>query len=479
MYRSIRVRASILICTIIGSSFLFLGIYNYNISKTSIHNQIVNSSIPLLRENIYSEIEKSFVPALGVSAVMAQDSFLINWVINNENELGQITQYLNKLKNEFGYTTAFFISERTGKYYYYNGILKVLDRKNDHDKWYYTFIESGLDYDLDVDFDEADNNRLTIFINNRVKDFDGKLLGVAGIGITMENFSEFLSKQQEDYNRTIYLVDQNGVVQAHSDIKFVENENINSKEGIKSISKKLIDNTEPTIENYKLNGQSILVSSKYIDDVNWYLIVEQNETVALKGAFNTLIRTLIVGILLLTVILLVILQVLNYFSKKLEVLAATDPLTSCYNRREFDTQLNKVLIMKKRNAAPVSIIMIDIDNFKMINDANGHQFGDFVLTELTSLIKQIKRPNDILCRLGGDEFAILLESNLYETKMLANRIRTDLSNKIIQTKKNKEYRVTLSMGVYEAGVDDTMEVVINNSDKALYRAKESGRDCIK
>ncbi len=480
-FHKIKLNAIILVCIIITIAFLFLGFYNYSISKKEIHNKLVNSSIPLLRDNIYSEIEKSFLPALGVASVMSKDSFLINWTMYNENsDIGSIVQYLKKMKDEFNYRTTFFISANTLKYYYYDGIHKTINRNNKHDQWYYDFIASGLPYDLDVDFDEVADNKLTIFINYRVHDFKGNLLGVTGIGIEMDDFSKFLIDQQDKYNRKIYLVDKFGVIQAHSDITEIERSNIYNLDGIGLVAEELLRGiTQEPMLSFKKDSENILISSKYIENIDWYLIVEQNETEALQVPSQNLRRTIVVGIILLFTILPLIIFILSFFSKKLEILAVTDPLTGTYNRREFSRLLIRALDRKNRSAGKLTLITIDIDYFKKINDSLGHQFGDLVLTSITDLINGLKRPNDILCRLGGDEFVILLEGSELEGLNLANRIKDKLCKLIITDKKDRCSNVSISMGVYEANENDTLESVMNKSDRALYLAKNSGRNGIK
>ena len=105
-----------------------------------------------------------------------------------------------------------------------------------HDEWYYTFINSGKEYDLDVDTDEAADNVLTIFVNFRIEDFRGKLLGVVGVGIRLEHVAEKLLAKQKQYDRSIFLVDDSGIIQVHSEIAEVGIDSVFEKEGLKDIA---------------------------------------------------------------------------------------------------------------------------------------------------------------------------------------------------------------------------------------------------
>ncbi len=149
------------------------------------------------------------------------------------------------------------------------------------------------------------------------------------------------------------------VDQAHSNIDIVENMSIHDIVGIKNITNKLLNSDKQTnILNYSKNNQNIIVSSKYMKDINWYLIVEQNETIALKTINNNLIRTITVGFVVLVIILFLIIFILNFFSRKLEFLAMTDPLTDCYNRREFNLQLERHTDKLARNESKITLISI-------------------------------------------------------------------------------------------------------------------------
>lgn len=460
--KSIRLNVIITVTLLTTLSFLFLAIFNYRVNRRLVEEEIINSTIPLLRENIYSEIERSFLPALGTASVMSKDTFLQKWVLENEDDSTQIKEYLNRIKDEFNYMTTFFISAQSGNYYTYKGYHKTVNYEDDHDRWYYTFIDSGYEYDLDVDLDEAHSNRQTIFINYRVESSDGQFIGVTGVGIEMSLFTSFLKDTQRRYKRNIYLTDDKGVIQAHSNNSVIEVDTIDTSLLYKSVI--------PTNLKQERNGRSILISTKYIPDINWFLIVEQDEQSSLYMINDNLMRTVVTGLVLLIAMIVTIFLVLKIFTGRMEQLAITDELTGAYNRREFNRWLERSLDKKSRKGTQVSLISIDIDHFKELNDSKGHLYGDRILRDLSTYILDQIRPSDIYCRLGGDEFIIVMEANLEEALLLANRIKRDLSS--------SDIKIGLSIGVYEISDSDSFEDAINNTDKALYRAKELGRNRI-
>jgi len=161
----------------------------------------------------------------------------------------------------------------------------------------------------------------------------------------------------------------------------------------------------------------------------------------------------------------------------LQKVATTDPLTGIANRRVFIDQAAVEMARSSRSGVPLSLVMMDIDRFKEINDSYGHQIGDEVLKEIASRAKDELRGSDLLGRYGGEEFVTLLPDTTKEQAgQLAERLR-----KIIEAKSfgfdGVELKITASFGVAEFGGDgSTYEDMINIADQRLYKAKRDGRN---
>ena len=153
--------------------------------------------------------------------------------------------------------------------------------------------------------------------------------------------------------------------------------------------------------------------------------------------------------------------------------AEYDPLTEVYNRVKFNKVLKDMIYKANRYDFRFSIILIDIDHFKAINDTHGHNTGDKVLIELSRLINMWLRESDIFARWGGEEFVILSEStNLKEVSMFALRLR----NVVNEFSFKDVGKVTCSFGVTEFKIGDTQMLLFERVDKALYEAKHNGRN---
>ena len=159
--------------------------------------------------------------------------------------------------------------------------------------------------------------------------------------------------------------------------------------------------------------------------------------------------------------------------KQLLVLATVDPLTGAGNRRALKDKLDHVIASNHRNPGKVSLLLIDLDFFKKINDKFGHNTGDRYLTEITSIIKSRIRTVDSLFRFGGEEFIVIAENtDVNAANVLSEVLRTtvETSEIIPQT------TVTISIGVAVIRVDETDEQWVKRADEALFKAKENGRN---
>ncbi len=161
-----------------------------------------------------------------------------------------------------------------------------------------------------------------------------------------------------------------------------------------------------------------------------------------------------------------------------EHLARIDALTGLCNRRAFYEQGETLLRQARRYGKPLSLIMLDIDHFKSINDSRGHAAGDATLQAVALTIQETPRETDIAGRVGGEEFALLLpETSLADASRLAERLRTRIAEKMSVPHDGGEIRVTASFGVAEFdSTTESLDVLIARADALLYRAKESGRN---
>jgi diguanylate cyclase (GGDEF)-like protein len=171
------------------------------------------------------------------------------------------------------------------------------------------------------------------------------------------------------------------------------------------------------------------------------------------------------------------LQELQRTNQELGHLAATDPLTGADNRRRFMERVEGEIGRTKRGDAPFSVLALDLDNFKSINDRFGHQVGDDILKSFVEKCLDSIRPYDGVARVGGEEFMILLpQTSLEGAHEIAERLRSTVANSSFHGLQRPTV-VTVSIGVSQSGRDgDTIEAILRTADQRLYHAKHEGRN---
>ncbi|MBB4866237.1 diguanylate cyclase (GGDEF)-like protein [Pseudomonas nitritireducens] len=171
-------------------------------------------------------------------------------------------------------------------------------------------------------------------------------------------------------------------------------------------------------------------------------------------------------------------QELEEKNRQLEYLAGHDPLTGLFNRRQFDQLVAMELARVTRQPAPISLLMVDLDHFKFINDRYGHPLGDEVIRHTATLLRNYTRTGDSVARLGGEEFLLLLpDTSQPQARVIAEKVRRLLEETPLPMKDGLLY-LTASFGIacLEAGTPGTYENLYAAADKALYKAKASGRN---
>lgn len=156
--------------------------------------------------------------------------------------------------------------------------------------------------------------------------------------------------------------------------------------------------------------------------------------------------------------------------------ARTDSLTGLSNRRAFDDEIQRRFAEWQRRRTPFSLMILDIDNFKEVNDSCGHQAGDEALSRIGQVITNNSRQMDFRCRYGGDEFVLILpDTSVQDTRIAAERIRAAI-DRIVVRNGDQSRTLSCSVGAARIGTSDDVTRLIRRADEALYKAKEAGRN---
>lgn len=466
-----RLVISVTVLLVLG--FVATSLVSYLVSGTALRDQITTSGLPLTSDNIYSDIQNDLLPPILVSATMAQDTFLRDWTLEGEKDISKVIKYLTEIRSRNNTITAFFVSEATRNYYHPTGIVEQVTRQDPSDDWYFRVRDLEQDYEINVDFDQANDFALTVFINYRMYDYDENFIGAAGVGLQATTMLERIDRYEERYDRDIYFVDDRGTVTLQAGTGNDQPGSISDMEGLDGIADEILAADHGTWE-YVRDGEAILLNTRYIPEFDWHLFVEQPENAVTAPVRRAFLLNLGVGLAIAALVVFLTQVTLQRYQRRLERLATTDNLTGVANRHSFEMLTEPYTRQPASHAPPNSVILLDLDELKQINDRYGHITGDQVIREVAEVARGILRNTDVLCRWGGEEFAIWLRGcSLDDALAVAEKIRAGIRERRFVDGK---VSVTASLGVVAHQPGDTLEQTLSRADRAMYTAKTEGRN---
>ncbi len=189
----------------------------------------------------------------------------------------------------------------------------------------------------------------------------------------------------------------------------------------------------------------------------------------------------VMGVIVIFTIIMVLLSLwlTKKFMRQLEAMAIRDPLTSLYTRRYLDENMENLMLKYYRNKNNyLSVVFLDIDFFKKVNDTHGHLYGDEVLLIISDIIMKNSRPDDFCVRYGGEEFVVIVLSEDKETALHVTERICAKFNEEVFTKNGEDFSITLSAGLATHKENELLDDTLHRADINLYKAKAKGRNCI-
>ncbi|MDQ8179249.1 sensor histidine kinase [Pelagicoccus sp. SDUM812005] len=299
---STRYRWAWLVCLLLLIGFLTNSLSSYFVSKRNVRRTIVETSLPLTSDNVYSEIQRDLLRPIFISSLMANDTFLKDWSLEGESKQDAVTKYLHELKIQYNTISSFFVSEKTRTYYHPQGILKKIREDDPRDEWYFRVRDLPEDYEINVDPDLANQDEMTIFINYRVKDYQGNFIGATGVGLTVNRVNHLISRYEAKYDRQIYFVNTDGkMVLRPSNSPLLNIPSLQEIEGLAEQSSALL-NGEIANLSYERDGKTRLLNCRFVPELDWFLIVEQTEDAQLAPLRKELLINVIIALLTTAVV---------------------------------------------------------------------------------------------------------------------------------------------------------------------------------
>jgi len=469
-------RIVFIITTLVFTLSASLTVINYSTSMETTREQLKNSALPLTIDNIYTEIQKNIIEPNLIASMMAHDTFLIDWLSHEEDDVQQIVRYLETIQNKYQMFTAFLVSEKSKSYYTAKGMLDTIDKNTANNQWYFDFQKAPELNEINIDYNSHMGSELIMFINHKILDSDYQMIGATGIGLKTSYINDMLKIFRQRYQFSVYFVDEKGKV-------VIAEQNINKLQKLSDIPELAtqlpnIIGKGSQVFDYTQAGEAYLLNRKYIEELDLYLIVEANVNNFTKLAKETLYLNILISAVITLLISSIIVLYVKKIHLKLDRLASIDELTKLPNRRSLHEKLTTFLLFKERNNNPLSVVFIDVDNFKNINDTKGHHVGDKILKSLAETLNKNIRKSDFVARWGGEEFVILLiNTDINQGQIIAEQLRSKVANSSDLLNINQQ-QVTISLGITEVTGEDTMDTVLKRADDALYKAKSKGKNCL-
>lgn len=456
-----------------------LTVINYIVSMEFTQSQLKNSSLPLTVDNIYTEIQKQIIEPNLISSMMAHDTFMKDWLANEESDTDKIVRYLDTIQNKYKMSTTFLVSEKTRNYYTAKGFIEKAEPDNPNNAWYFAFKNKPEVHEINIDHNEHIGTSLFMFINHKIFDKDFHLLGTTGVGLKTSYINDMLKRFRQVYKFNVYFVDEAAqiVISEHRENSPGYLEEAPGLDQLKLDQLKLdLVNSGSQIYEYTKNNEVYLLNRKYIPELDLYLMVEAKMDDFTENVKKTFHLNIAITLLLTLIITIIVLVYVRKMHTRLNNLANNDALTGLPNRRTFNDKLERLLLFTKRSETPLSIVFFDVDNFKEINDSRGHDVGDNVLKCLAGLLNTTVRSSDFVARWGGEEFIIMLTgANIDNASQFAEKLRANIENSAA-LQALVDSSVTASFGVTSIDDDDNVDEIFKRVDRALYKAKSDGKN---
>ncbi|MDR3537151.1 MAG: sensor domain-containing diguanylate cyclase [Acetobacteraceae bacterium] len=474
----LRLRLIAVVVCLLVAGFGITNVISYNNAAAILKSTILHNELPLTGSNIYSEVQADLIRPVFVSSVMANDTFLKDWLLGGEKDPEQVVRYLDAIRAKYGVFTSFVVSDATRRYYHFRGGERVVSSDSADDVWYFRDRSMTAPYEINIDYDESSNRTVTIFVNYRLVGYDGRFLGITGVGLNIESVRNIVERYHNNFQRNVYFLTRAGEVTVTSDGGPKTGETIATLPGISTIASRILGSSEGQYE-YIRDGETYLLDTRFIPELGWYVVVEQRQADAMAGLWHGFITNLWIGFAIILVTATVVAWVVTLYHRRLSLLATTDKLTGLANRQAFDDTMLRLERSGRRTSRPFAVLLLDIDLFKRINDTLGHLRGDEVIRSVAQHTVATLRRTDFVCRWGGEELIVVAyDCDLDEAVRLAETLRAGIEMAPLRTPDDGT-RVTVSIGITAWRTDDTIDRILARVDRALYQAKRDGRNCVR
>ena len=330
MEKNILMRTNVLICGIIAIGFALTAFLSYRANYSSSLDNIEQVS-SLASETIYHQMTTQFTKPVNVSLTMANDTLLRDFLAagttapENAAYIDTIREYLDTYRQKYGYDSVFLVSS-SGHYYNFNGLDRLLTADDPEDTWFYSLLGNDLDYNLVVDNDEVSgaDNQINLFVNGKIYDTDGSVLGVVGVGLSIDNLQALIKEYKKEYGVNAFLMNTDGTIEissAHTgyDAVRLQDEYDYTDTLFDEIHRLDGKDNARRFWAAKDGGETVddFIVLRRVPELNWYLVVERNTGALVKKLNLQLAQSVVIILMIVTVILMIIASVIRSFNRQI------------------------------------------------------------------------------------------------------------------------------------------------------------------
>ena len=303
--KSLRIKISVILTAVIVLLLIGVSLISYNIARNLYTEKVVKDELPLAVSNVAGEIGYAIDKIINTSYQMTKNDYLLKWIDEGEPKDGLATlfNYNTDLMKAFNLSTAMFVSNKTLNYYTNDKILKQLSKDNPRDSWYFD-VKNGKEVNsLNIQVSEATGS-LTLYVNSKVEK-DGKFYGVSAIGMNLDDIVNLVTSKTMGEGSKFLMVDSSGIVKIEKSDRVGK---VNVKDVLGKEKFDVLMNKNGGVIHHFNGTRNLIIGSKYIPSLDWYLFGEMDEDVLLKD-LHTLFYSAI-GVILAAIIISVIVSLL-------------------------------------------------------------------------------------------------------------------------------------------------------------------------
>jgi diguanylate cyclase (GGDEF)-like protein len=416
-------------------------------------------------------IVEQLMQPLHISQTLAKAKELNDLMRDPLDNEDQIFTTLKRLNQEF--SLNFFIASEISRTQY-DSQGKKIELTEDKVDWYFRY--KAQPENAMADIGQWQNPQF--YIDLKIYDDEGNFLGVFGVGKSLEAFTQVFNEYKKTYGYDFIFVDQNKDITLTSDpellIRGVTFKNLADLPWFQTLD---LEQQQTSLNNLllQINGQESLIAELNIQPFDWTLYI----ITPLQARQTEISRGFIISIVTLLAVIfglfLLIYNLLYYFKKDIQKIKQIDVLTELGNRNKITMKFEKLIYEEQS----ISLALINLDNFKSINETHGRNAGDIILRQVAQMLQSDIRETDILGRWNGDEFILLMpNTGPHEAVAVCYKLCRKLATMSITTG-TTSIQITGSFGVSFTATPRSLSEVTSAADDALFCAKRDGRSMVR